>query len=489
MALFHFHVTQLKRSAGQSAVAAAAYRAGEKLHSTYYGEDADYTSKGGVILTDILLPPHAPPEYADRETLWNAVENVERHPKAQLAYSFDIALQNEFSLDENIALVRQFLLDEFVSRGMIVDFAVHDPDKNGGIQNPHFHVMCPIRPLNPDGTWGAKQRREYVLDENGERVKDEAGNDVFNAVPTTDWGKPETLEHWRKAWAELCNAKFAEKGLNCRIDHRSYERQGVEQLPTVHEGPAVRQMEVRGIRTDKGDLNRWIRRVNRLRRNISAMLADLFDRLKEIKSELASPQDPTLAELITDYYNGRNAGAWSLNAKLGNLKSMSQMVLYLQENGLRTAADLEARAAERQTVFDQKKAAMKATETKLKEVANLLRQAQNYAETKSVYEEWCRIKFKGPKEKFKAAHEDELRKYHAAQRKLQPYFKDGKLPLTAWRKEQAALQGQYTEAHAELDSIHKDVQNLRQITLAVRGASQKHDRREKEMHHQRFENR
>ena len=139
--MYHFHVTQIKRSTGQSAVAAAAYRAGEKLHSEYYGEDSDYTRKGSVICSDILLPSHAPPEYADRETLWNAVEKAERGKKAQLAYSFDIALQNEFSMQENINLARQFLSDNFVSRGMVVDFAVHSPDKgDGGISNPHFHV-------------------------------------------------------------------------------------------------------------------------------------------------------------------------------------------------------------------------------------------------------------------------------------------------------------------------------------------------------------
>lgn len=142
IALYHFHVTQIKRSAGQSAVAAAAYRSGKKLHSEYYGEDSDYTRKGGVICSEILLPPQAPPSFSNRETLWNAVEKVERGKKAQLAYSFDIALQNEFSMQENIDLARQFLLEQFVSRGMTVDFAVHQPDKeDGGIQNPHFHVM------------------------------------------------------------------------------------------------------------------------------------------------------------------------------------------------------------------------------------------------------------------------------------------------------------------------------------------------------------
>ena len=128
MALFHFTVDQMKRSEGQSAIASAAYRSGERLYSEYYGEYSDYTRKGGVICSDILLPSHAPPEFADRQTLWNAVELVERGKKAQLAYSFEIALQNEFTIEENIALARQFLLDNFVSRGMTVDVAFHEKE-------------------------------------------------------------------------------------------------------------------------------------------------------------------------------------------------------------------------------------------------------------------------------------------------------------------------------------------------------------------------
>ena len=141
------------------------------------------------------------------------------------------------SLEENIALARQFLLENFVSRGMVADFSVHQPDReDGGIPNPHFHVLCPIRPIEQNGKWGLKQRRVYELDEDGNRIRDQNGEFVFNAVPTTDWGSPETLEHWREAWAEMCNAKFAEKGIDVRIDHRSYERQGVDLLPTIHHG-------------------------------------------------------------------------------------------------------------------------------------------------------------------------------------------------------------------------------------------------------------
>ena len=168
--------------------------------------------------------------------------SVERTPSLHTALTLPCRMN--FPFEENIALARQFLLENFVSRGMVVDFAVHQPDReDGGIPNPHFHVLCPIRPIEQNGKWGLKQRRVYELDEDGNRIRDADGKFVFNAVPTTDWGSPETLEHWREAWAELCNAKFAEKGIDVRIDHRSYERQGVELLPTVHEGATVRAME------------------------------------------------------------------------------------------------------------------------------------------------------------------------------------------------------------------------------------------------------
>lgn len=253
---------RLKRSIGQSAVAAAAYRAGEKLYSERYGEDCDYTRKGGVIYTEIFLPAHAPPEFSDRQTLWNAVESAEKNPKAQLAYSFDIALQNELTLEENKELAIKFCRENLVSDSMIVDLCIHSPDKDGGIQNPHFHVLCPMRPLKENGEWGTKQRRVYALDEHGNRIRDGNGKYVFTSENTTDWDDPKTLERWRKAWADLCNSKFEEKSLDCRIDHRSLDEQGLEMLPTVHEGPTVRAMEKRGVPTEVGSYNKMIRMNN-----------------------------------------------------------------------------------------------------------------------------------------------------------------------------------------------------------------------------------
>ena len=449
-------------------MAAAAYRSGEKLHSEYYGEDSDYTRKGGVICSEILLPPHAPPSFADRETLWNEVEKAERGKKAQLAYSFDIALQNEFSMQENIELARQFLLNNFVSRGMVVDFAVHSPDKeDGGIRNPHFHVMCPIRPIEPNGKWGNKQRREYVLDEYGERIRDEAGNDMFNAVPTTDWSSPETLEAWRQTWAELCNAKFAEKGLDCRIDHRSYERQGVEQIPTQHEGPTVRAIEAKGIRTDKGDLNRWIRKTNAMLRETKQKIAVLIEWLKEVKAELSKPKPPTLVELLSAYYDNRNKGVYSGKARIANLKKLSEAVSYLETRHLYTADDLDAALHTMQGKIDTLKKSASGKQARIKELDELLRMADYYKAGKPVADKLKTIRFEKSRQRYKAEHDDTLRLFYMAERKLKGQVVDGKLPAAAWCAEKARLETEYRDLQTELTPLYADTKKLWAIHYSI----------------------
>ena len=344
IALFHFHVTQIKRSTGQSAVAAAAYRSGEKLHSEYYGEDSDYTRKGGVICSEILLPAHAPQEYADRETLWNAVEKVERGKKAQLAYSFDIALQNEFSMEENINLARQFLLEQFVRRGMIVDFAVHSPDKeDGGISNPHFHVMCPIRPIEPNGKWGNKQRREYVLDEDGNRISDGTGDYVFNAVPTTDWGSPETLEHWRQTWAELCyQLSHIRNGKSHIQKSLAVWKPEMERYAGLVQQIKEKSKERKTLVAEKKELP--IYHVKR-HKALAVHIAELTEDLEELRSEKAL--------LLQKFEYAEDAGAEAfrkdiatMEAGLKKLEAQEQKYSAELDKALAEYADLKALAAD-----------------------------------------------------------------------------------------------------------------------------------------------
>ena len=481
MALFHFTVDQMKRSEGQSAIASAAYRSGERLYSEYYGEYSDYTRKGGVICSDILLPSHAPPEFADRQTLWNAVELVERGKKAQLAYSFEIALQNEFTIEENIALARQFLLDNFVSRGMTVDVAFHEKEtEDGGLPNPHFHFLCPMRPMNPDGTWGFKQHRVYRLDEDGNRIRDQNGKFLFDAVPTTDWGSPETLEHWRKAWADVCNAKFEEKGLDVRIDHRSYLRQGVDLLPTVHEGAAVRAMEKKGIRTEKGEFNRWIKATNAVIRDIRKKIALLSDWIKEIKAELAKPQTPDLVFLLRAYYSKRSAGAYSQKGKISNLKEMNETFNYLRANGIYNLEDLESRVNEHSSTTESLKKTLDGQTARMKEIKQLYDSSAAFQNLKPVYDGLQKIKFEKPRAKYKAEHEAELIQFYAARRKLTGEFPDGKVDMKKLSDEYDELEQAHETTYGEFKAVRDDLHRLWKVKSCVDTAARFNERTEEQ---------
>ena len=465
MALYHFHVTQIKRSEGRTAVASAAYRAGEKLHNLWDGETHDYTKKGGVILSEIMLPEYAPKRFFDRSTLWNEVEQVEKNYNAQLAYSFDMALQNEFSLEENIELAKEFVQKYFVSDGMIADLAIHKPDKEeGGIPNPHFHVLVPIRPLNADGTWGAKQRREYHLDENDNRIKKENGGWEFDAVPTTNWGKPETLDMWREAWADMVNDNFKEKGLDCRIDHRSYVDQDLDLIPTVHEGPQIRKMEKKGIRTEKGELNRWIKATNRMIRSMRATIAELKEILRE-------PQEIYLVQLLSDAHTLRNQTAMTYTkgktkAKKNNLKRFMDECNYLKQRGVLTLSDFEKYLSSVDEKVETSKSSMNQKQTRLKELQQLIEDAKTYTELKPVFDELKKEKYRftKAKEKYKSEHEGELCRFYMAKRKLKEKgFEKEPFPLVAWQKEFCELSAQREDEYQKYKLMQKDLTLLYQI--------------------------
>ena len=299
-----------------------------------------------------------------------------------------------------------------------------------------------------------------MLDEHGERVLDEAGNYVFNAVPTTDWGKPETLETWRHAWAELCNAKFAEKGLDCWIDHRSYERQGIEQIPTVHEGPSVRAMEAKGIHTDKGDLNRWLRKTNALLREAKEKIAALIGWLKDVKAELAKPQPPMLNDLLALHCANRNKGAYSNKAKNANLQRYAEAFSFLQSKKLYTVDDLETTLHAMQNKIDTLKKSASAKQARIKEVDELLRMARYYVDGKPVADKLRSIRFEKSRQKYKSELEDSLRTFYMAERKLKLHFKDGKLPITAWRREREQLDQEYKDIQTELSPLYADAKKL-----------------------------
>ena len=313
----HIPVSIIKRSAGRSAVAAAAYRSGTKLTNEWDGMTHDYTRKGGIVHAEIMLPAHAPPEFADRSILWNSVEQIEKARDSQLAREIEAALPRELSGEQQLALVRAYVKDNFVDKGMCADFAIHDK----GTGNPHVHIMLTVRPLKENGAWGAKCRKAYDLDENGQRIPDGKGGWKNHREDTTDWNDKGNVEIWRAAWAAYTNRALESAGRPERIDHRSYKRQGIDKIPSVHLGPAASQMEKRGIRTDKGEVNRQIAADNKLLKEIKARITRLYNWSKA-EAEKPEGQQPSMIDLweaqqqLHDKISDMNSSYYDLRGKI-----------------------------------------------------------------------------------------------------------------------------------------------------------------------------
>lgn len=270
---FHCPIKIISRNKGRSAVAASAYISASRLENTWDGTTHDYTRKQHVIYTEVMLPAHAPPVYADRSVLWNSVEWNEKKRDAQLARTLELALPAELIHDQNIAPIRKFVQETFVDKGMCADVAFHDK----GDGDPHVHIMLTMRAIQEDGRWAPKSRLVYNLDENGNRIPaKQKGRFKTHKENVVDWDDRGKAEIWRAAAANAINDALQEAGFTQGfVDHRSYARQGIERIPMVHEGPDARAMEKRGIRTEVGDQNCEIREQNKLLDQLEARLTRL----------------------------------------------------------------------------------------------------------------------------------------------------------------------------------------------------------------------
>lgn len=321
----HFNVKIVGRSRQHaSSVASAAYQSGEKLFSEYDQRIKNYPLRNErIIYTEVMLPDHVPRKFLDRETLWNSVEMNEKHSRAQYARRFVMALLKELSYEDNLQFVREYCQEQFVSKGMCVDLAYH----HDGNDNPHVHILTTMREINEQGRWMPKSRKEYILDENGERIRLPSGEWKSRHVPMNDWDDHGNMEKWRHAWEVKQNWYLEQAGRPERIDMRSYERQGSDLVPTIHLGPEASAMERRGIRTFLGDINREIRKHNTLITFVKKGIEMLHGWINELNDEKLRREEQRLAQgpsvhaMLVNYIESRNAEreTWAPIAKIKGL--------------------------------------------------------------------------------------------------------------------------------------------------------------------------
>lgn len=302
MALFSMRVQQIKRSAGQSPVAAAAYRAGERLYDERQGITHDYTRKTGIVHKEILVPDNAPgwARKLTRESLWNMADRRERRKDSQTAREIRIMIPRELAPDARIALVREFVKKNFVDLGMIADIAVHCPLAADGKEQPHAHVMLTMRPLEAEG-FGDKSRHDWVPDPTGLLRPD--GKPVMVASNADSWNLASFYETGCRAeWERMANAALEDTGSAARIDRRSYLERGLSRLPEPYLGVAMHLKQVHGVMKERfGQFQ-----ASRHYREVEARAKAAFDRLGQSQGRVG--ETIRMAQRFHGWFDRMSAG-------------------------------------------------------------------------------------------------------------------------------------------------------------------------------------
>ena len=468
----HFDVKVIQRSKRQSAVASAAYQSGERLFSEYDQKQKYYSHKSEIVHTEIMLPPHAPPEYADRNTLWNAAEAIEKQWNSQLARRFVLAIPRELPPEQYADLIRDYCREFFVSKGMIADFAIHDK----GDGNPHAHILLTMRAMDEQGKWLPKSRKVYDLDENGERIRLASGNWKSHKEDTVDWNDQKYAEIWRQGWADIANRYLEAIGSPERLDLRSYARQGIDKIPTVHMGPAVSQLEKKGIQTNIGNLNRDIKVANSLMQSIRQMVRSLkgwLSGLKEKKAALLEAleqaKEPTIPELLSRYLDMRSEErtGWTSKGKLkgtvGDFNKVMEALDFLRQKEISTVESLDAYLDEASAQAVSIREEIRPMEKRVKEIDRLLFHIGNFEANKPVHAKYAAIRWKKPKEKFAADHKEELDAYNAALRYFKVHLDGAKYSTKKLAGEQAQLSENIASKTEALTAVQEDVKILRDV--------------------------
>ena len=484
---FHFSISMISRGKSKSAVASAAYISCEKLTNEWDGVIHDYHNKKGLLHSEIFLPENVPKKFQDRSFLWNSVELNEKASNAQLARNFIIALPKELSFEENKNLITDFIQENFVSKGMIADLAIHDESSEGN-NNVHAHIMTTLRPINEKGLWQPKSKKEYVLDETGEKIKLKSGNYKTRKVELTDWNDKGNAEKWRESFASLCNRYLEKNNLEKRVDHRSFERQGKEEIPTIHLGASASALERKGIETDKGNINREIKKHNSLVKAIKNKIKEItswidgllgnlqakYDEYKQTKKdELENKAELfNLYEYISIYNDIQGKKTKNLSnygqIKKGNadLKRFVKAIYYLKDNNLRTIDDLQGKIFELARQSKKISGDIQSKTQRIKDLNQCVSCIDSIKDNKEVYQEYkSKTLFK---DSFYNSHKKEIDRYLRARKTIEKFTGTSSIKLNEWEKEITKLEKEIETLNKDKIKIQDEFKQIDHIKYAVK---------------------
>ncbi len=317
-------------------------------------------------------------------------------------------MPKELSREKQIELVREYVKENFVKVWMCADIALHD--KNDG--NPHAHILLTMRPLNEDTTWGAKSKKEYILDENGEKIKLKNGNYKTRKINTTDWNEQDKAEKWRKEWADSKNKYIEENSIHEKVDYRSYQRQGVEQIPTIHLGVSVTQRKA---------LLNWIRE---------------FGKAEKAETQNTKSTLPPKENLLSIFENLIRKNADNNNA---DLEKYIESYQFLKEKNITSLSELKKKIFALRDKNYKATRALKDVEKRIDDNTKLIDQAEKYLKYKDTYKAYTKLK-KSKQEDFYNEHTAEIILFESTRKYLKEYLGESKtLNISKWKSEVSTL--------------------------------------------------
>lgn len=484
----HTHVDIVSRSKGVSVIAKAAYNARDKLQDEYYGKTHDYSKKEDLVFSKIFLPEHIPKEFSNREYLWNEVEKIEKSKNSQLARNLLFELPRELNEQDRIKLISEFIEENFTSKGMIADCSIHNPMASDHEEQPHAHILLTLREMDSEGKWKPKCRKEYILDENGEKIKLKSGNYKSRKVNLNDWNEPDKAKEWRENFSKKANEYLARNNIAKRIDPRTFEEQGREELPQIHLGTSSYQMEKKGIQTERGNQNRKIIALNlefrklkeelsKLTSWIGSLLGSLQVKYDEYKQEKKEEYENkaelfNLYEYISIYYDlqgekARKLNPYASNKKIGaDLRRFSKARIYLKDNNLKTIADLQEKINTLQSQNKKISQDIKAKTTRIERLNKCFTYADIIKDNKQVFEEWnSKSLFK---DSFYNSHKDEIDKYKRARAILEKITGLSAIKIKDWQKEIQSLESEILKLNRQSQKVKEEYENINHIKYAVK---------------------
>ena len=500
----------VKRSKGQSAVEKASYISRSVLVSEFDGQTYRPKYHEDLVHSEITLPPNAPKEYADRATLWNAVELSEKGQKSQLARMLKASLPNEWSYELAEEVVRDYIQRNFVDKGMCADWAIHDSENDKGQRNLHIHVLLTMRPLTENGEWGAKQKKIYDLDENGEKIPvidkktgqqkvDKRNRKQWkcHTADSTDWNSKENAKMWRKDLADTINATNEQLGIAVHWEHRSFKEQGIDREPTIHIGAVANALERKGILTERGNINREIIKNNILLEQAKEMLMLAKQELHsaqyaKIKSTAVSVKNEVMemiakvrerkSRLDLPVVSGKHLRKISDRTALQSAENAEKFITTRKIDSFESLAKF---TADKEQKYSQLETVHLSKGQKLNRLKELSKMYALYAPIQATYKESQSLKGLA-KMRYDKEHKDSLSKYPELKERMQSLLQNGeKVTPKQWKAEIQSLQSEYdsigkeqTKTAAELAYAEVIGYNKKNLERELQNESRQHNRQQ-----------